>query len=294
MAAAVIFRDPAKGPADIIRDMNFLRRSGAFVAAALLLAWGAIAAPAQSNDPFRAAPPEVEEALKARVSQFYDYFKTAKFRQAEDLVVEESKELFYSAKKARIFGYEIRTVKFSEDLKEANVLVTCLAVVPQLGSKPMSVPLPSTWRSVDGEWYLFFQTRQVGNELDSPAGKMHFNQELGAPGSLAAVQPATLESLKNMYAVAPSSLNFSSQAAQPATRTFRVENRSKGVLTLAAESEPIPGVTLDFGDGKIAADETLTVSVTCNPQDLTVPGRHTLRFSVQPIAQYFDIELKLE
>lgn len=274
--------------------MNFLRRSRAFAAAALVLAWGAIAAPAQSNDPFRAAPPELEEALKARVSQFYDYFKTAKFRQAEDLVVEESKELFYSAKKARIFGYEIRSVKFSDDLKEANVLVTCLAVVPQLGSKPMSVPLPSTWKSIDGEWYLYFQTRQVGDELDSPAGKMHFNRELGAPGSLAAAQPATLESLKNMYAVAPSSLTFSIQGTEPVTKTFQVENRSKGELTLESESQGMPGVTIDAGAGKIAAGESLTVSVTYLPSSHVGPGQYPLRFAVQPIAQHFDVDLLVE
>jgi hypothetical protein len=273
--------------------MNLLRKSRAFAAAALALAWAA-AAPAQSNDPFRAAPPEVEEALKARVSQFYDYFKMAKFRQAEDLVVEEAKEHFYGAKKSRIFGYEIGNLKFSEDLKEAHVLVTCLTMVPGLGSKPLSVPLPSTWKSIDGEWFLYFETRQPGVEHDSPAGKMHFSQELGTHGSLAASQPATLESLKEMYAVTPSSLTFSSQTADPVTRTFRVENRSKGELTLVSESKGMPGVTVDAGTGKIAAGESLAVSVTYVPSSHVGPGEYPLQFAVQPIAQHFDVKLIVE
>jgi hypothetical protein len=274
--------------------MNVLRKSRAFATTALLLALGAVAATAQSKDPFRAAPPELEEALMARVSQFYDYFKMAKFRQAEDLVVEEAKEHFYGAKKSRIFGYEIRNVKFSEDLKEAHVLVMCLTPVPGLGSKPLSVPLPSTWKSIDGEWFLYFETRQPGVEHDSPAGKMHFSQELGTHGSLTATQPATLESLKEMYAVAPSNLSFSSQTPDPVTKTFRVENRSKGELTLQTESKGMPGVTIDPGAGKIAVGESLTVSVTYVPDAHVGPGEYPLQFAVQPLAQHFEIKLLVE
>lgn len=274
--------------------MNFLRNSRALAATAALLAVGAATAPAQSSDPFRAAPPELEEALKARVSQFYEYFKMAKFRQAEDLVVEEAKEQFYSAKKSRIFGYEIRNMKFSEDLKEAHVLVTCLTPVPGLGSKPLSVPLPSTWKSIDGEWYLYFETRKPGVEHDSPAGKMHFSQELGTHGSLTASQPTTLESLKEMYAVTPSSLEFSSRTADPVTKSFRVENRSKGELTVQTESKGMPGVTIDAGAGEIAAGESLTVSVTYVPSSHVGPGEYPLQFSVQPIAQHFEVKLLVE
>lgn len=274
--------------------MSFLWKSRAFAAAALLLALGAAAGMAQSKDPFRAAPPELEEALKARVSQFYDFFKMAKFRQAEELVVEEAKEHFYGAKKSRIFGYEIRTVTFSEDLKEAHVLVTCLTPVPGLGSKPLAVPLPSTWKSIDGEWFLYFQTRQPGVEHDSPAGKMHFSQELGTHGSLSAAQPATLESLKDMYAVTPSNLTFSFQGTEPITKTFQVENRSKGELTLESESKGMPGVTVDAGAGKIAAGESLTISVTYLPSSHVGPGEYPLQFAVQPIAQHFEVKLLVQ
>lgn len=258
-----------------------------------MLAWAAVVA-AQSDNSFRSAPPEVEEALRARVSQFYEYFKMAKFRQAEDLVVEEAKEHFYGAKKSRIFGYEIRNMNFSEDLKEAQVLVTCLTPVPGLGSKPLSVPLPSTWKSIDGEWYLYFETRTRGVEHDSPAGKMHFSQELGTHGSLTASQPATLESLKEMYAVTPSTLTFSFQGTTPVTKTFQVENRSKGELTLVSESKGMPGVTVDAGAGKIAAGESLTVSVTYLPSSHVGPGEYPLQFAVQPIAQHFDVKLLVE
>ena len=274
--------------------MSFLQGSRHLAAAAVLLALGSAAAAAQSKDPFRSAPPEVESALRNRVEAFYGYFREAKFRQAEQLVLEESRDLFYNAKKARIFGYEVRTMNFSEDLSEANVLVTCMTLVSGLGSKPLSMPLQSTWKSVDGEWFLFFQTREVGEHYDTPAGKMHFNQNAPGPGSLREIQPATLESLKGMYAATPTSLEFSRQASEPVTKTFRVENRSKGGLTLETASKGMPGVTLDLAGGEIAAGETLTVSVTYVAHELTGPGEHRLHFAVQPIAQYFDIKLRIE
>lgn len=264
-----------------------------FVTAALSV-MALAATPARSQNPFRDAPPEVENELKVRVEEFYNYFREGRFRQAEQLVAEESRDQFYGAKKARIFGYEIRDLKFSEDLSEAKVLVTCLTLVPGLGSKPLSMPLPSTWKLADGKWYLFFQTRGDTENFQSPAGQMRFDRNAPAPGNLATVQPVTLESLEKMYTASPDRLEFSSRVTEPVTKTIEVRNRSRGKLTLETDSKGMPGITIDLGAEEFGPGESLTISVTYVPHELLGPGEYSLHFVVQPILQSFKVDLVID
>ena len=56
-----------------------------------------------SAPPAEASPPEVEQALCARIGEFYQDQVGGKFRQAEALVAEETKDYFYSASQAPLF-----------------------------------------------------------------------------------------------------------------------------------------------------------------------------------------------
>ena len=51
-----------------------------------------------SAPPAEAPPPEVDQALRARISEFYQDHVDGKFRQAEALVAAETKDSFYGAK----------------------------------------------------------------------------------------------------------------------------------------------------------------------------------------------------
>jgi hypothetical protein len=51
----------------------------------------------------RSASPEVNQALRARIGEFYQEQVGGKFRHAEALVAEETKDYFYSASQAPLF-----------------------------------------------------------------------------------------------------------------------------------------------------------------------------------------------
>ncbi len=89
---------------------------------------------AWSQKPFPKAPPGVEEALRARVSEYYTLFGQSKFRQAEALVTEESKDTFYTMNKSRHMGFAIKGVTFTDDVKGARALVTLMMIIPMMGS----------------------------------------------------------------------------------------------------------------------------------------------------------------
>ena len=56
-----------------------------------------------SAPPAEAPSPEVDQALRARIAEFYQDHVGGKFRQAEALVAEETKDYFYSASQAPLF-----------------------------------------------------------------------------------------------------------------------------------------------------------------------------------------------
>ena len=89
------------------------------------------------------APDAVKESLAARVSAFYEFFQAGKFRDAEALVTEESRDVYYNITKIRIFGFDIKSMEFAEDFKFARVAVTCKMPVPMMGLKSLDVPINS-------------------------------------------------------------------------------------------------------------------------------------------------------
>ena len=135
-----------------------------------LLLFAAIPA-AWSQKPFPKAPPGVEEALRARVSEYYTLFGQSKFRQAESLVTEESKDAFYTMNKSRHMGFSIAGVTFADDVKSARVLVKLMMIMPMMGSKPLPFPVSTQWRLVDGEWYAYIPQFKPGDIVQTPSAR---------------------------------------------------------------------------------------------------------------------------
>lgn len=98
-------------------------------------------APAQNTSIFHKAPPEVEEKLRARVIQFYTLYLQSKFRQAEALVAEESRDIYYTMQKAPIRTFQLEQITWDDDFKNATVLVACLSATPRTAAEGLWVPI---------------------------------------------------------------------------------------------------------------------------------------------------------
>ena len=111
------------------------------------------------------APPKVEAALRARVNRFYQLEVDGKFRQAEPLVAEQSKDFFYSANKPRYAGFSIKGIEFSDNFKRATVVVLVKRMVPSRASRgrPFLERVPSHWKLEKGMWYWFADPSDTGS-----------------------------------------------------------------------------------------------------------------------------------
>src|ERR1700722_9043066 len=103
-------------------------------------------------------PQDVDDALRARIKQFYDYHVAAKFRQAEQLISEDSKDNFYVLSKPELHGYKIGNIEYSENFTKAKaVIIGAMPVLlPMAGGKIMDMPFASFWRIENGQWFWYY------------------------------------------------------------------------------------------------------------------------------------------
>jgi hypothetical protein len=124
-----------------------------------------------AHDALNRPPAEVDRALRARITEFYDYHVKQQFRKAEDLVAEDTKEFFYSHNKPAYLSFEIKNIEYSDHFTKAKAIILCEQYVmfPGFADKPVKIPTPSTWKLENGKWYWYIDPDSL---RESPFGKM--------------------------------------------------------------------------------------------------------------------------
>ena len=160
-------------------------------------------------------------------------------------MAEDSKDTFYMTNKARHLGFEIRSVSFSPGAKDATVLTALKMLMPITGSTPVTIPIATKWRYVEGEWYLYFRQYKPGDTVQTPFGPKKIPAESERLGILANIEKGpNLASLRRMYKVSAKELRFPSSAPGRITQEITVTNRSKGRLSLERRTKDIKGVEI--------------------------------------------------
>lgn len=127
------------------------------------------------------ASPAVNEALRKRVSEFYQHHVAGTTRKAMTLVAEESQDAFFNQAKSRVRSFEINEVGWGKGLQEARVVTLCEreVMVPPNGVQVMKIPVESWWKLVDGNWYWFVPT--VTGCKETPFGCVSQAPSTGSP-----------------------------------------------------------------------------------------------------------------
>jgi len=116
---------------------------------------------------FAQAPPAVDQALRARLKQFYDAHVEGKTMKVFDLVDADAKELFFNAQKPKLSSFEVQGIKYGKDYKDAVVqtLIEREVLMPMAqgsargGAQLMKMPLESYWKEVNGQWFWYVPKR---------------------------------------------------------------------------------------------------------------------------------------
>ena len=136
---------------------------------------------AQADNPFDRPPADVDQALRERITGFYQLQVKGDFRHAEAFVAEDTQDFYYTHNKTQYLSFEIARIDYSENFTRAKavIMVEQWIMLPGFTDKPIKAPIPSTWKVVDGKWYWYIDPESLRN---SPFGKMTAGKPAGNAG----------------------------------------------------------------------------------------------------------------
>lgn len=231
-------------------------------------------------DLFNKPPAAVDQALRARITEFYELHVKGEFRKAEALVAEDTKDFFYDGNKPRYLSFEISKIKYSDDFTRAQAIVLCEQTVPFPGfqGQAMKIPTPSNWKIENGQWVWYVDQKW----LDSP-----FGHRTPGPGNGAAspiVIPGSVAQFMSAVKAEPQSVTLTPGGSQQ----IAISNTAPGLMQVAVTGS-VPGVDAKLDRAEIKPGERATLTVHAG--DNAKSGR--LQVRVAPTGQLIPIQIEV-
>ena len=239
------------------------------------------------EDLFNRPPAEVDQALRARIKEFYDYHIHAQPRKAEALVAEDTKDYFYNNNKPAYTHCDIKRIAYSDNFTKAKATIVCgmYVMVPGFSDKPLDVPIPSAWKIEDGKWMWYVEQQiRSGSPMGltmSPGPAVYSGQSDPNTHALPSI-PSTPDFLYSLIKVEKRDVELKRGESAEVT----IENTSPGTmnLELAGKIADVEA-TLDNPNPKGKEKAILTLKAGKNAES------GTLDIVVNPISQLIPIHV---
>jgi len=260
---------------------------------AKLLCLVACAASCLAQDPaalVEKAPPGIDEALRARVTKFYQAYVDGKFREAYEMVAEDSKDAFFTADRRSVRGFEIRAIAYSDQFARARVVVNLDTDMPMPGGLPMRFKLPtaSTWKRDGATWYWHVE---AGSALETPFGSMKASPGNAETPNVPFRIPTAAELARGGDLVETDRGEVHFKAGEPATEEVVISNRMPGPVWLSLEDKLRPDLEVQLDREQLPANESAKMSIRYRPSAGLPPAEHEVRILVKPTGRALPIRI---
>ncbi len=255
------------------------------------------------------APPEIDEALRARVQQFIDLMGQEKFRQAESMVAEASRDRYYNMDKSRIDDFRLIKIVYEDNYTKATVVGLRTADLPAGASgapTAQTARIPVTmrmfWKTENGVWCWYLPPER--EFLETPWGKMRNpnfpgNKDKMGKADLAAAQKqaeaqvdAFLSNARSGVKVDKQNLDFSSET--PGQSEVAITNVLPGAVKLKLEVAAVKGLDLKLEKEDLGPNEsTKLIAQYSAPGKVTKRSLVNLVVRVEPTGQGIPIAIHL-
>jgi len=248
------------------------------------------AAALSAQDPselFHKPPADVDQALRARVSEFFELHVKGDFRRAESLVAEDTKDYFYDNNKPRYLSFEISKIKYNDDFTRAQVTVMCEQYVrfPGFPVTPMKVPTPSTWKIENGKWVWYVDQSQFGL---SPLGLKPAPGAADHPAPARPALPAVMPPVDQFYAAFKADKD--SVTLQPGgTEQVVISNGSPGPMTVRVMGA-ISGIEAKLDQTQVKTGDKAVLSLHAGPGAKS----GTIQVHIDPVGKVIPIQVSVK
>lgn len=183
-------------------------------------------------------PPEVDQTLRARVNQFFQYHVEggASLRKAMEMVADETKDVYFASGKLQVVKYQIKEVEYNGDFTQAKVSLDVSRNVVFVGQvSEVTQTMPTTWKIEDGKWMWYLDKSILQNSMtDVPM--------VGTATATPGAPPPDLSKPESVAALAESILRPSSVDKQSVS--LRWGQASEDTVVFLNSH---PGVELELG-----------------------------------------------
>lgn len=258
-----------------------------------------IAALAQTDS--QAPPPEVDQALRARVTEFFNYHVQGPtgFRKAIDLVAEDTKDYYFSAQKTQYKSFKIDNVTYSDHFTKAIVTLSGNRMwrpSVQFPETEVTQPMSTSWKIENEKWVWYRDTSLATNMTPmGPSDPRAVGPSAGGimphDVSQQGMDKRAVEVLKQS-SISKSEVTLAADHASSEQIVFH--NGQPGSVLLSVDTSANPsGFAAVLEKTNPRAGEDVALKIQYDPTGKDSPPRPlTVRVIVAPFNQVFPVTVK--
>jgi hypothetical protein len=248
--------------------------------------------------------PEVDSALRSRVTEFFQDLVDSKFVEAFDLVADDTRTFYFNSEKKPLKEFKIIEVKYDPAFTKATVTLdvkrewTFSVQAARTAATIVEVPMVTIWKLEKGKWVWSNETRP--DQPVTPMGPSDVQLIHRQPdGTVAGLPPqitneilnAAKQKILGQSSIDKREITLSTSQASSDKVTFH--NGQQGAIRLQLSPAPIPGLTVQLDKTDLNAGDDAALQISYDPRSgQAAAGKSALiRLIVVPFNQIYDVKV---
>jgi hypothetical protein len=203
------------------------------------------------------------------MDKFFAAHASGKFRLAEEVIHDDSKDIYYDSQKTKIISWETVKITWLDNFTKA-VAITNVEMDwhnSRIGKLRVKPPMKSLWKLDNGQWWWYAEPK---TNWETPFGTMNPGED---PKSSAASIPnwtvRDVSDLIKQVVISKDQIRLS--GFEPSEDTVELTNRMPGELDLHIEKATFPtGLEVQLTKNRLAANESATMTFKYQPPNRAV------------------------
>jgi hypothetical protein len=249
--------------------------------------------------------PEVDSALRSRVTEFFQDLVDSKFVEAFDLVAADTRAFYFNSEKKPLKEFKIREVKYDPGFTKATVTLDVkrewqftVRAAPVIAD----VSMVTIWRLEKGNWVWSNEPRP--DQPVTPMGPSDIELiQRQKDGTVTGLPPKITDEVLNaakQKILDPSNIGgidkreITLSASQASSDKVVFHNGPMGAIRLELSPAPIPGLTAQLDKTDLNAGDNAALQISYDPRSgqATAGKSASIRLTVVPFNQIYDVAVK--